>query len=61
MLLPISVVHGQFVRDLFDMKRVQVIVQRKVMVKKIDQNPVPFKYLVWFCYDMKLERDLYFL
>lgn len=61
MLLPIAIIHSAFVRDLFDMDKVQLLIPRKVEVRKKNQAPVPFKLLLWFCYNMKLERDLYFL
>jgi len=61
MLLPLAVVHAQFVRDLLDMSRVQLVIPRKVYVKKKNQSKVPFKYLVWLCYGLKLPRDTYFI
>jgi hypothetical protein len=41
--------------------KIQVIYPRKVMVSKTGQNPVPFKYLVWLCYNIQLSRDLILL
>ena len=62
MLLPISVLHVGFVRDICDMDDVQAIVPRRVWVKKADA-PVetPFKYLCWFCCRAGLPRDLIFV
>ena len=61
MLLPLAVVHSVYVREMFDMTKVQLLIPRKVEVKKTNQAPVPFKLLLWFCYGMELERDVYFL
>ena len=44
MLLPLATVHAQFVRDICDMTSVQLIIPRKVMVKKRTQEALPFKY-----------------
>jgi hypothetical protein len=60
MLLPISVLHVAFVREIVDMRHVQVIIPRRVQVKKVDAAPVPFKYLCWFCFKAGLPRDLLF-
>jgi hypothetical protein len=43
MLLPLATVHAQFVRDICDMTSVQLIIPRKVMVKKRTQDALPFK------------------
>lgn len=61
MLLPLAVLHAQFVRDLLDMSKVQAVIPRKVYVKKRNQEKLPFKYLVWLCYNMDLPKDLYFI
>lgn len=61
MLLPISVLHVGFVREIVDMRHVQVIIPRRVQVKKSDAAAVPFKYLCWFCYKANLERDVLFV
>lgn len=61
LLLPISTLHVQFVRDVLDMGRVQALIPRRVHVRKRDGPELPFKYLVWFCYAAELERDLGFL
>lgn len=61
MLLPLSILHAQFCRDLLDMSQVQAVIPRKVQVRKRNQEPVPFKYLVWLCYKAKLEKDIYFI
>mmetsp|Transcript_33330 Transcript_33330/g.55113 ORF Transcript_33330/g.55113 Transcript_33330/m.55113 type:complete len:209 (+) Transcript_33330:101-727(+) len=61
MLLPISVLHVGFVRQILDMSQVQVIVPRRVYVCKTNGPEVPFKYLCWFCYRAQLKRDIFFL
>jgi hypothetical protein len=61
MLLPISVLHVAFVRDIIPMDHVQAIIPRRVMVQKVDGQPLPFKYLCWFCCHAGLERDLIFV
>jgi len=61
LLLPMSVLHAQFLRDVLDTSRVQSVIPRKVYVKKRNQDPLPFKYLVWLCYKAGLKKDLYLL
>ena len=62
MLLPVSVLHVGFVRDICDMDDVQAIVPRRVWVRKANQqDETPFKYLTWFCCRTALERDLIFV
>ena len=61
MLLPISVLHVGFVRDSVPMEHVQAIVPRRVWVKKVDGDELPFKYLVWLCCRAGLSRDLLFV
>lgn len=61
LLLPISTLHVAFVRSVLDMSEVQAIVPRRVLVRKRDGPPLPFKYLIWFCYKARFERDLAFL
>lgn len=63
LLLPSSVIFTKFIRDCLDMPAVQIIVPRKVFVKKEgdDNKPVPFKYLIWLCHRMKLPKDLNFV
>ena len=61
MLLPMSILHVGFVREVVDMASVQAIVPRRVWVRKVDGDELPFKYLVWFCSGVKLKRDLLFL
>lgn len=61
LLLPISTLHVAFVREVLDMSRVQALVPRRVHVRKRDGPELPFKYLVWFCYGTRFERDLAFL
>ena len=58
-LLPSSVVFSKLFRDSLDADKVQLILPRRVRVCKTGQAPVPFKYLVWVCYAMGLDRDLY--
>lgn len=60
-LLPIAILHSAYLRENFDLGKVQTIMPRKVMVKKTNQDAVPFKLLVWLCYGMGLKRDLYLL
>eukprot|EP00475_Leptophrys_vorax_P032799 TRINITY_DN5108_c0_g1_i1.p1 TRINITY_DN5108_c0_g1~~TRINITY_DN5108_c0_g1_i1.p1 ORF type:complete len:225 (+),score=70.34 TRINITY_DN5108_c0_g1_i1:98-772(+) len=62
LLLPSSILFSNTIRDVFseeEQKHIQVISHRRVFVKKTgdNQNPVPFKYLVWVGYKVKLERD----
>lgn len=61
LLLPLGVLHGAMVRELLDEKEVQVIIPRKCYVFKVGGAEVPFKYLCWLCYRMKLEKDLYLI
>lgn len=61
MLLPMSIVHVAFVRDILDMRAVQLLVPRRVYVRKASGPELPFKYLVWLCYKTGFERDLEFL
>jgi len=61
MLLPISVLHVAFVREILDMSQVQVIIPRRVHVCKTGREEVPFKYLCWFCYRTQLPRDVVFI
>ena len=61
LLLPISILHVAFVRDIVDMDLVQCIIPRRVWVKKRDADELPFKYLCWFCCRAALERDLLFV
>lgn len=58
MLLPISVLHVGFVREILDADKVQAIIPRRVYVKKTNAEEVTFKYLCWLCYRVKLPRDL---
>ena len=60
-LLPISILHVAFVRDIVDMEHVQAIVPRRAWVKKRDDKELPFKYLCWFCSGVELSRDLLFV
>ena len=34
---------------------------RRVWVRKVDGDELPFKYLVWFCWRARLRRDLVFI
>mmetsp|Transcript_5577 Transcript_5577/g.18908 ORF Transcript_5577/g.18908 Transcript_5577/m.18908 type:complete len:287 (+) Transcript_5577:918-1778(+) len=61
MLLPMSILHVAFVRAILDMSQVQVVIPRRVYVRKKGQAEVPFKYLVWLAYKVGLPRDLVFL
>ena len=61
LLLPLGVLHGAMVREVLDEKEVQVIIPRKCYVFKVGGAEVPFKYLCWLCYRMKLEKDLYLI
>ena len=62
MLLPISILHVSFVREIVPMDEVQAIVPRRVWVRKqTDENETPFKYLCWFCCRAQLPRDLIFV
>lgn len=61
LLLPISILHVGFVRDIVPMDRVQCIVPRRVWVRKRDAEEIPFKYLCWFCCGTALERDIVFV
>jgi len=62
LLLPASVLHSQFLRSTLDPSRIQVIVVHKVYVRKSEgERLLPFKCLVWLCYDLRLPRDLVFI
>lgn len=61
MLLPSSVLFSALVRDCLDMSRVQCVVPRRVRVCKTGKDAVPFKQLVWLCYDVALSKDLIFI
>jgi hypothetical protein len=61
LLLPSSVLFSKLVRDTLDMDHVQVVMPRKVMVRKTNQAPVPFKHLVWLCYRLNMDKDLVFV
>lgn len=61
MLLPMTVLHVKFVRDVLDMSKVQCIIPRRVLVRKSGKTQVPFKYLCWLCYNVNLPRDMYFI
>ena len=62
LLFPLGVLHSKFLRDLTATKerrrKVQAIVPRRVFVHKDYGEELPFKYLVWLCYGLELERDL---
>ena len=61
MLLPISVLHVGYVREVLASEHIQVIVPRRVHVRKTNGERVPFKYLCWLCYRVGLARDLVFV
>lgn len=58
LLLPLGVLHTATVREILDPTHVQALIPRRCWVSKSGQREVPFKYLVWLCYKMKLPRDL---
>lgn len=60
-LMPISTLHAQFLRDVLDTSKLQVIMPRKVWVRKRRVEPIPFKYLAWLGYNLGLPKDLYLL
>jgi len=60
-LMPISTLHAQFLRDVLDTSKLQVILPRKVWVRKRRVEPIPFKYLAWLGYNLGLPKDLYLL
>lgn len=61
LLLPLGVLHSAMVREILDAEHVQVIIPRKCYVMKKGGTEVPFRYLCWLCYRMRLERDLYLI
>eukprot|EP00927_Polykrikos_kofoidii_P046714 TRINITY_DN40854_c0_g1_i1.p1 TRINITY_DN40854_c0_g1~~TRINITY_DN40854_c0_g1_i1.p1 ORF type:complete len:324 (+),score=65.04 TRINITY_DN40854_c0_g1_i1:193-1164(+) len=61
LLLPLSILHSQFMRDVLETSKIQTVIPRKVHVKKRNQAQLPFKYLVWLCYKMDLKKDLFFI
>lgn len=61
MLLPISILHVGFVREIVPMEHVQAIIPRRTFVRKMDGDELPFKYLCWFCWQAELRRDLVFV
>uniref|UniRef100_A0A6B2LLZ6 Uncharacterized protein n=1 Tax=Arcella intermedia TaxID=1963864 RepID=A0A6B2LLZ6_9EUKA len=61
MLLPIYTLNNTFLRDIMDMQLIQCIIPKKVFIRKTGKEELPFKYLVWFCYKVGLEKDLYFI
>lgn len=58
LLLPLGVLHGAMVRQLLDPAHVQALIPRRCWVSKAGGKEVPFKYLVWLCYKLELDRDL---
>ena len=58
LLLPLGVLHARFARKILDASKVQVLIPKLVWVKKKDGEEVPFKYLVWLCHGLHLDRDL---
>jgi len=61
MLLPISILHVGFVREIVPMEHIQAIIPRRTFVRKMDGDELPFKYLCWFCWQAELSRDLIFV
>ena len=59
--MPWAQLHSQMVREVLESAHIQAIVPRKVWVAKTGEPELPFKYLVWLCYKMELERDLYLI
>ena len=57
LLLPLGVLHGAMVRETLDRRHVQCLIPRRCWVSKRG-GEVPFKYLVWLCYKLDLDRDL---
>ena len=58
LLLPLGVLHTATVREILDPEHVQALIPRRCWVSKSGQREVPFKYLVWLCYKMRMPRDL---
>ena len=58
LLLPLGVLHGAMVRETLDQRHVQCLIPRRCWVSKRGGAEVPFKYLVWLCYKLDLDRDL---
>lgn len=58
LLLPLGVLHGAMVRETLDRRHVQCLIPRRCWVSKRGGAEVPFKYLVWLCYKLDLDRDL---
>lgn len=66
LLFPSSVIHTQFIRDIPAISaNVQCLVPRKVMVQKSNssetESSVPFKGLLWLCWKMGLQKDIYLI
>ena len=58
LLLPLGVLHGAMLRQMLDPQHVQALIPRRCWVSKQGGREVPFKYLVWICYKLELDRDL---
>lgn len=58
-LLPSSVVFSRLFREALAPGDVQLILPRRVRVRKANAPPVAFKFMAWVCYRMRLPRDLY--
>lgn len=65
LLMPTSVLQNKWFleRDQKDvLQKIQLVFPRRVRVRKAGQKgTTPFKFLVWICWKMELERDLVFL
>lgn len=58
LLLPSSVLFSQLFRDTLSSDLVQLIIPKRVTVRKTGDDAIPFKYLIWLCYGVKLPKDL---
>jgi len=58
LLLPSSVLFSQLFRETLSTESVQLIIPKRVNVRKTGDEAVPFKYLVWLCHGVNLPRDL---
>eukprot|EP00397_Hematodinium_sp_SG-2012_P038308 GEMP01041655.1.p1 GENE.GEMP01041655.1~~GEMP01041655.1.p1 ORF type:complete len:413 (+),score=84.54 GEMP01041655.1:50-1288(+) len=61
-LVQMSVVQGQLVRDVLDMREVQLAIPRTVSaIAAGNTKPTACKGLVWLCYKIGLLQDVYFI
>lgn len=61
LLLPISVLHAKFVRNIVPMDLTQCIIPHHTWVCKRGEAHLGFKYLCWFCCRTALERDILYV